>query len=62
MLRSLIADDSRLAAFGTEVIPSERGPDACGDRLVRHAQTHENVVITPHIGHDRRPAPSAPPP
>jgi len=39
-----------LAAFGTDVIHGEWGADASDNRLVRYAQTHENVVITPHIG------------
>ncbi len=43
-------ETGRLAAFGTDVIHGEWGLDASDNRLVRYAQTHENVVITPHVG------------
>lgn len=43
-------ESGRLAAFGTDVIHGEWEPDAGRNRLVQYARTHENVVITPHVG------------
>jgi D-3-phosphoglycerate dehydrogenase len=43
-------ESGRLGAFGTDVIHGEWGPDASRNRLVQYAATHENVIITPHIG------------
>lgn len=40
----------RLAAYGTDVIHGEWGPDASDNRLVQYARAHDNVVITPHVG------------
>jgi phosphoglycerate dehydrogenase-like enzyme len=46
LLRAL--ESGRLAAYGADVIHNEWQPQASS--LIAYARTHENVVLTPHIG------------
>ena len=41
---------SRVSACGLDVIDGEWRPDLIDHPLIRWARTHDNVVITPHIG------------
>lgn len=48
LLRAL--ESGRLAAFGADVLHNEWQSDMRNSPVVRYAMTHENVVITPHMG------------
>jgi D-3-phosphoglycerate dehydrogenase len=43
-------DSGRLAAFGADVLHNEWRSDMRESPIVRYAQEHDNVLITPHIG------------
>ena len=43
-------ESGKLAAFGTDVLHNEWRRDMRESPLVRYAQDHENVIITPHMG------------
>lgn len=43
-------ESGRLAGFGADVLHDEWRPDMGLQPIVRYAQTHDNVVLTPHIG------------
>lgn len=46
-------ESGHLAGAALDVLSGERGDDSAwmeGHPLVRHARTHENLLITPHIG------------
>ncbi len=43
-------DRGRVSACGLDVIDGEWMPDKLQHPLIQYAQTHDNVVITPHIG------------
>jgi D-3-phosphoglycerate dehydrogenase len=43
-------DSDQLAAFGTNVLHDEWRDDMGCSPVVRYAQTHDNVIITPHLG------------
>ena len=43
-------DSGRLAAFGADVLHDEWRDDMSTNPVVRYAQTHDHVIITPHIG------------
>lgn len=43
-------DSGKLAAYGADVIHDEWRTDMRESALIRYAQTHENVLLTPHIG------------
>ncbi len=40
--------EGRLAAVGLDVLTSE--PDIADHPIIKYAETHQNVIITPHIG------------
>lgn len=48
LIRAL--DSGKLAAYGTDVLHNEWRADMRTSPVVQYAMTHENVVITPHIG------------
>ena len=48
LLRAL--DAGKLAAFGADVLHDEWRDDMRESPVVQYAQTHENVIITPHLG------------
>ena len=48
LLRAL--ESGKLAAFGSDVLHNEWRDDMRESPVVQYAQTHANVVITPHIG------------
>lgn len=45
-------ENKTIAGYATDVLAGETefGNDASGSRLVAYAKTHNNVVLTPHIG------------
>src|SRR5262249_45005047 len=43
-------ESGRLAAFGGDVLHDEWRTDMRESPVVRYAETHDNVVITPHMG------------
>jgi D-3-phosphoglycerate dehydrogenase len=43
-------ESGKLAAFGADVIHDEWRPDIGESPLVKYAQQHDNVIITPHMG------------
>lgn len=43
-------ESGRLAAFGTDVLHNEWRSDMRESPVVRYAQEHDNVLITPHMG------------
>lgn len=43
-------ESGRLAAFGADVLHNEWRADMGASPVVQYAQTHDNVVITPHMG------------
>jgi D-3-phosphoglycerate dehydrogenase len=43
-------ESGRLAGAGVDVITGEWDPDLSQHPLIRYANTHENLVISPHIG------------
>lgn len=43
-------ESGRLSAFGADVLHNEWRADMRKSPLVQYAQTHENVIVTPHIG------------
>ena len=43
-------ESGQLAAFGADVLHNEWRSDMRDSPLVDYAQTHENVIVTPHIG------------
>lgn len=43
-------DSGKLSAFGADVVSNEWREDMRESPLIQYAQTHENVLITPHIG------------
>ena len=43
-------DSGKLAAFGADVISNEWRDDMRESGVVKYALTHDNVMITPHIG------------
>lgn len=43
-------ESGRLAAFGADVVHDEWRADMTAQPLVHYARTHDNVVLTPHIG------------
>ncbi len=48
LIRAL--ESGRLAAFGADVLHDEWREDMRQSPLVRYAMTHDNVIVTPHIG------------
>ena len=48
LLRAL--ESGKLAAYGADVLHNEWRKDMRESPLVKYAQTHDNVIITPHIG------------
>lgn len=48
LLRALEAE--QIAAFGADVLHDEWRADMTEQAVIRYAQTHDNVVLTPHIG------------
>ena len=50
--QALIAalDSGRLRAYGADVVHDEWRNDMSEQPLVKYSQTHDNVVLTPHIG------------
>ena len=45
-----VLESKKLAAFGADVLHDEWRDDMKDSPLIRYAQNHDNVVITPHIG------------
>ena len=45
-----VLESGRLAAFGADVLHNEWREDMRESPVVRYAQTHDNVVVVPHIG------------
>ena len=43
-------ETGKLAAFGADVVHNEWRDDMGESPLVKYAQTHDNVIITPHLG------------
>jgi D-3-phosphoglycerate dehydrogenase len=43
-------ETGKLAAFGADVVHNEWRDDMRESPLVKYAQTHDNVIITPHLG------------
>ncbi|MHC4872320.1 MAG: NAD(P)-dependent oxidoreductase [Planctomycetota bacterium] len=43
-------DSGKLAAFGADVLHDEWREDMLDSPVVKYSQTHQNVVITPHLG------------
>ena len=48
LIRAL--DSGKLAAFGADVLHNEWRENMADSPVVQYAQTHDNVIITPHIG------------
>jgi D-3-phosphoglycerate dehydrogenase len=48
LLRAL--ESGKLAAFGTDVLHNEWRADMRESPVIQYAQTHPNVIITPHLG------------
>ena len=43
-------DSGQLAAFGSDVVEDEWRADMSKQPVIEYAKTHDNVVLTPHIG------------
>ncbi|MFH0963630.1 MAG: NAD(P)-dependent oxidoreductase [Planctomycetota bacterium] len=43
-------ESGKLAAFGADVLHDEWRSDMRESPVVRYAQTHDNVIVTPHLG------------
>jgi len=43
-------ESGKLAGAGVDVIHGEWDPDLANHPLIRYARTHDNLIITPHIG------------
>ena len=49
-VRVRLPDSGKLAAFGADVVHDEWRGDMRESAVVQYAQTHDNVILTPHIG------------